>query len=66
MAMHELLLLLRLLKEVVAHNIDMNLCPATIHCKAFEDNTGVVEMAKVPKLHPHTKHLNKKHISPFL
>ena len=58
MAMHGHLLLLSLLQEVVAHDIDMNLQPATIHCKAFEDNSGALEMAKVPKLHLCTKHLN--------
>ena len=31
---------------------------ATIHCKAFEDNSGALEMAKVPKMRPRTKHLN--------
>ena len=58
MAMHEQLPLLSLLQEVVAHNIDINLYPATIHCKAFEDNSRVLKVAKVPKLHPCTKHLN--------
>ena len=42
----------------MAHDIDMNLCPATVHCKAFEDNSTAYEMAKEPKLHLHTKHLN--------
>ena len=58
MAMHEQLPLLHLLQEAVANNIDMNLCPATIHSKAFEDNSRALEMAKVPKLHLCTKHLN--------
>lgn len=29
-----------------------------IHCKAFEDNLGAYEMARLPKLRPQTKHLN--------
>ena len=58
MAMHEQLPLIQLLKEVVAHKIDATLHPTTIHCKAFEDNSGALEMAKVPKVRPRTKHLN--------
>ena len=58
MAMREQLTLIQLLKEVVAHKIDANLQPTTIHCKDFEDNSGTLEMAKVPKMRPRTKHLN--------
>ena len=58
MAMHEQLPLIRLLKEVLAHKVDANLQPTTIHCKAYEDNSGALEMAKVPKMRPRTKHLN--------
>ena len=32
--------------------------PTTIHCKAFEDNSGALEMAKVPKMRPRIEHLN--------
>ena len=58
MAMREQLPLIQLLKEVVSHKVDANLQPTTIHCKAFEDNSGTLEMAKVPKMSPRTKHLN--------
>ena len=30
----------------------------TIHYKAFEDNSGALEMAKVPIMRPCIKHLN--------
>ena len=29
-----------------------------VHCKAFEDSSGCVEMAKVHKLRPRTQHIN--------
>jgi hypothetical protein len=29
----------------------------TVHCKAFEDNSGALEMARLPKMRPRTKHL---------
>jgi hypothetical protein len=32
-----------------------------VHCKAFEDNSGVLELARLPKLRPCTKHINIKY-----
>ena len=29
----------------------------TVHCKVFEDNSGALEMARLPKMRPRTKHL---------
>ena len=30
----------------------------SIKCKAFEDNLGAIELAKLPKMRPRTKHIN--------
>ena len=35
----------------------LSLCPK-VYCKAFEDNAGALELARTPKLRPHTKHIN--------
>jgi hypothetical protein len=29
----------------------------TVHCKVFEDNSGALEMARLPKMRPRTKHI---------
>ena len=29
-----------------------------IHCKAFEDNYGALELSRAPKMRPRTKHIN--------
>ena len=29
-----------------------------VYCKAFEDNSGALELARSPKLRPRTKHIN--------
>jgi hypothetical protein len=29
----------------------------TVHCKVFEDNSGALEMVRLPKMRPRTKHL---------
>ena len=46
------------LKE--ARMLPMDTTP-TVHCKAFEDNSGCLEMAKVPKMRPRTKHINSSY-----
>ena len=30
----------------------------SVHCRVFEDNSGALELAKVPKMRPRTKHIN--------
>jgi len=41
---------------------DKGLCQAkatpVVHCKAFEDNSGALELSLVPKMRPRTKHIN--------
>ena len=33
----------------------------SFHCKAFEDNSGALEIARLPKMRPRTKHINTKY-----
>ena len=30
-----------------------------VHCTVFEDNSGALELARFPKIHPQTKHINQ-------
>jgi hypothetical protein len=32
-----------------------------VHCKAFEDKSGALKLARLPKLRPRTKHINIKY-----
>ena len=32
-----------------------------VYCKAFEDNSGALELARLPKMRPRTKHINLKY-----
>jgi hypothetical protein len=57
-AMREQIPLLDLLKEVKAHKIPIQYGPTTVYCKVFEDNAGALEMARLPKIRPRTKHIN--------
>lgn len=31
--------------------------PPVVHCKVFEDNSGALEMGRIPKMRPRTKHI---------
>ena len=50
--------IMNLIKELQDQGFhDENIKPV-VHCKAFEDNTGALELSKVPKMRPRTKHIN--------
>jgi Reverse transcriptase (RNA-dependent DNA polymerase) len=34
---------------------------SSIHCQVFEDNSGALQIATVPKMRPRTKHINNKY-----
>jgi len=59
--MREIIHLIDFLREAKTKGIPVNINNAAIHCKIFEDNSGAIEMAKVPKMRPRTKHLNIKY-----
>ena len=53
--------LMRLVEELKEQlKVPMDTIP-TVRCKLFEDNSGAVELANVPKMRPRTKHINTKY-----
>ena len=52
--------IMELLKEIQKEGRVQVATTASIRCKVFEDNNGALEMAKVHKYQPRTKHLNVK------
>ena len=56
-AMREVIYLLNLIDEMSEQGIKLITNKPLIKCTAFEDNVGAIELAKVPKLRPQTKHL---------
>jgi hypothetical protein len=60
-ALREVICLMELLKEAQRHGIPNVTATPEIHCKVFEDNSGALAMAQVPKMRPRTKHLNVKY-----
>jgi hypothetical protein len=61
MALRQTIPLMRLIKEIKQMtSIPMHDKP-TVYCTAFENNSGAIELAKVPKMRPRTKHINPKY-----
>jgi hypothetical protein len=60
-ALREVIPLMDLIQETKAHGFDFPFAPARVHCKAFEDNSGALEMAQTHKLRPRTKYINVKY-----
>jgi hypothetical protein len=57
-ALRQVIPLMDFLLELRAQGIvTEEFCPK-VFCKAFEDNNGALEMAKMPRMRPRTKHIN--------
>ena len=53
--------LMELVKELQSKDVLSTDQNPRVHCKLFEDNSGAIEMANVPKIRPRTKHINVKY-----
>jgi hypothetical protein len=60
-AFRVLLPMMDLLEEAVAQGVPVELGPPVIHCKAFEDNSGALQLARLPKMRPQTRHIAVKY-----
>jgi hypothetical protein len=49
---------MNLFQEMKEVGLPIKSSQAQVHCKVFEDNSGALEMAKITKYRPRTKHLN--------
>lgn len=52
--------IMRLLKEMKEHGMPIGSAKTKVHCKVFEDNSGALEIARIPKFRPRTKHMNNR------
>ena len=57
-AAREVIYLMSLMDELRDHGVELIAKQPKIQCKeVFEDNAGAIELAKLPKLRPRTKHM---------
>jgi hypothetical protein len=50
-----------LLEEAVVQGVPVELAPPVINCKALEDNSGVLQLTRLPKMRPRTRHIAVKY-----
>jgi hypothetical protein len=55
------IVMMNLLKEMQSFGIPISKTTPTVYCKLFEDNAGAIQLAKVPKMRPRTRHINQKY-----
>ena len=60
-SLREVIPLMGILKEATEHGVRINNLPPRIHCTVFEDNSGALELARLPKMRPRTKHINQSY-----
>jgi hypothetical protein len=49
---------MHLVKEMRDNGFPVLCTEPYVYCKVFEDNSGALELARLPKLRPRTKHIN--------
>jgi hypothetical protein len=57
-ALHDVIPVMNLLQEMRERNFKVVCIKPYVYCKIFEDNPGALELARLPKLLPRTKHIN--------
>ena len=58
-SLREAIPLMGILKEAAEQGVKIDNLPPKIHCTVFEDNSGALELVRLPKVHPRTKHINQ-------
>lgn len=59
--LREAIPIMKTLDEMKANGIPIESSTGHVYCRVFEDNSGALEMAKVHKYRPRTKHINVKY-----
>jgi hypothetical protein len=57
-ALCDVIPIINLPQEMREQNFKVICIKSYVYCKVFEDNAGALELARLPKLHPRTKHIN--------
>ena len=58
MALRDVIPIMNLIQEMREHDFAVVCSEPYIYCKVFEDNSGALELARLPKMRPRTKHIN--------
>ena len=55
--MRDVLFLMQLVKDMTHIGLKMTKAPPTVQCRIYEDNAGALEMVRLPKMRPRTRHM---------
>ena len=58
MSLQDVLPIMFLLNEMKERDFQVICTAPHVYCKVFDDNSGALELARLPKLRPPTKHIN--------
>ena len=58
MALRDVIPIMALVQEMRERHFKVICSAPYVYCKVFEDNSGALELARLPKLRPRTKHIN--------
>jgi hypothetical protein len=56
-SLRDVIPIMSLISEIKSRGIDVPCTQPYVYCKLFEDNSGALELARLPKMRPRTKHL---------
>jgi hypothetical protein len=57
-SLRDVIPVMNLLQEMRERHLQVICTEPHVYCKVFEDNSGALELARLPKLRPRTKHIN--------
>jgi hypothetical protein len=57
-ALRDVIPIMGLLQEIRKQDFKVLCTKPYVYCKVFEDNSGALKLARLPKLCPRTKHIN--------
>ena len=53
--------MMEMLQVAREHGLKLDYLPPKVHCTVFQDNSGALELARLPKIRPRTKHINQSY-----
>ena len=60
-SLREVIPMMGMLQEAREHGLQVDYLPPKEHWTVFEDNSGALELARLPKIRPRTKHINQSY-----
>jgi len=65
-SLRDIIPVMNLLQEMRERDYQVICTEPHVYCKVFEDNSGALELARLPKLRPRTKHINVCYLQFFI